>query len=323
MAFKSLEITFSNEFDLQDEIVLSWDLLPTISSVLWQKKLISTLSNQDQKIFTWLGGFPDSYRDREHLKNCLNKTIDYINQNTTYKIDRYFESYNQKDMNYFHHQFEIMTGQVWKLPEFYKSLNENQKKAVSALNYYIHQIELNERILELPEEHRHLGTSSIMVDFPDAHRMPLPEFCLDDFTLNSEFGDVVLHYAQTGKTWLEVFLDHDEEIDVKSIQPLQIMTGEFDIFFGKPPFDQKFKEKLLEMIEEKGGDRTNPKNALGYNVVAKFKKLTPPEMKHLKSQFSKRQVVTKIRLVHEQQKDSFERVFSLEQRIPQDYILGI
>ena len=68
MAFKSLEITFSNEFDLQDEIVLSWDLLPTISSVLWQKKLISTLSNQDQKIFTWLGGFPDSYRDRERRK---------------------------------------------------------------------------------------------------------------------------------------------------------------------------------------------------------------------------------------------------------------
>jgi len=323
VGFKSLEITFSNEFDLQDEIVLSWDLLTTMSSVLWQKKLISTLSNQDQKIFTWLGGFPDSYRDREHLKKCLNFTIDTINKQTSYKIEKYFENYNQNDMNYFHHHFEIMTGQVWKLPDFYKSLNENQKRAVSALNYYIHQIELNERILELAEEHRHLGTSSVMVDFPNAHRMPLPDFCLEDFSLNIEFGDVVLHYAQTGKTWLEVFLDKDEEIDIKSIQPLQILTGEFDIFFGRPPFDQKFKENLLDMIEEKGGDRANPKNALGYNVVAKFKKMNPQEMKLLKSQFSNRQMITKLRLVHEQQKESFERDFPPQQRIPQDYILGI
>lgn len=323
MGYKSLEITFSNEFNINDELILNWDLVPSMSSVLWQRKLISTLSNQDQKIFTWLGGFPDSYRDREHLKKCLNKSIDYINQKTSYKIEKYFESYNQEVMNYFHHHFEIMTGQVWKLPDFYKSLDDNQRKAVSALNYYIHQIELLERILELPDEYRYLGTSSVMVDFPDAHSMPLPEFCYADFSLNSDFGDIVLHYAQTGKTWLEVFLDEDEEIDVHSIQPLQILTGEFDIFFGKTPFDDNFKNKLLKMIEKKGGDPSHSKNAIGFNVVAKLQNMNTEEMKRFKNNFSQRQMITKIRLVHERPNESFERTFSTEQRIPQDYILAL
>ena len=97
------------------------------------------------------------------------------------------------------------------------------------------------------------------------------------FDLYHNFGDVILHYAQLGKTHQEAYSDQDEIVNDKNITSLRFLSGEFDIIFSdSPPLEifhkntQKFKAWLIS----KG---VNPEeHNLGYARVATLDKSQLP-----------------------------------------------
>lgn len=318
-----LTIKFCSPLQIEDTLELRWKLHQTMSGALWQKRLINLLENKNQKIYSRFGGFPDSYRDHSWLKNKINECIDFINQNTSYKIAEKYKEHDQDIMNKLHHHFEVMIGQVWNEADFFREQNEKVKDIISAFNYYIHEIEMLDRIVAIPENVRHLGTSSVFVEFIDAQKFFLPEFCFSEFVLDLHFGDIYLHYAQTGKTWIEVFLDNDQDVEVNGINPLACLSGEFDIFFGNVTFNQEQKSNLYKFVKSRGGDPTDPKSALGQLVVASLESKVEEEKYHqLKHELSKHQSIREISLSGTSS-PTITRRYEPTEWLAQDYQLGL
>ena len=69
-----------------------------------------------------------------------------------------------------------------------------------------------------------------------------------EFTLETKFGDMVLHYTQIGKTWLEVCVDKDEDIFDSAIQPLWKLSGSFNILFNELDVED-LKDKVITHLK--------------------------------------------------------------------------
>ena len=92
------------------------------------------------------------------------------------------------------------------------------------------------------------------------------------FTKNVEDGMVYLHYAQTGKTWYEAYLDNDDVVTADGISEHRVISGEFNCYFGtgyELPSDGKF----TSWLESKGVDPKDEQLALGYAPVGKIQNL--------------------------------------------------
>lgn len=317
--FDLLKITFSDENYSSNEYEVAWKIVDSQTSLLWQKCLISLLNNKEQKIYSRFGGFPDSPRNYLWLQEKINKCIDYLNANTTYKIKEKLVGFDQEIMNKLHHHFEVMIGPIWDISDFYKKLNIEQQDAVCALNYYIHEIEMIQRVMALPEKVRHLGTSSVFVEYIDCKKFFLPEFAFKEFTLKIEFGDILLHYSQTGKTWNEVFLDDDHDVGAKGINPLKSISGEFDIFYGNVSYSEEEAKKLKDFVKKRGGDPEDAKAALGNIIVAKMQTISEKDYASFKSELSQRQFIKSIALVNSQSGQKVQRNYSKSDTYPQDY----
>ena len=72
--------------------------------------------------------------------------------------------------------------------------------------------------------------------------------------MNREFGDVFLHYAQTGKTPIEAFEDNDDYVFNNNINALRYMSGEFNIWWSNSTEDSEItstKERLRNWLKER------------------------------------------------------------------------
>ena len=99
-----------------------------------------------------------------------------------------------------------------------------------------------------------------------------------DFFLANKFdrecGGVYLHWAQIGKTHIEVFRDEDgadvNDVICSAINSLKYYTGEFDIEWGtdvteqKSPWHKKEQQEFFAWLEKNGFDIDDPKLALGF-----------------------------------------------------------
>ncbi|GAB4407297.1 MAG: hypothetical protein OHK0056_07370 [Bacteriovoracaceae bacterium] len=315
--FKNLEIVFFNPQIPEQEFSLSWNLRSTVSGLYWQKIFISLLTNQSTILYPRFTGFRNSQRDIKHLTKYLNLCIDYINSKTEFKILKKYENYSRELLNQLHHQFELMRGPSWSETDFIKKCNEDDVQVINSFNYYIHEIEALEKNLMNPENQKQKDFNAVIVEFYKSKRFELPRECYDDFQLDIEYGDIALHYAQTGKTWLEVYLDKDEEINTDlGINPLRSLSGEFDIFFGSFKFDDSSKNELFELIKKRGSDPAKKDLALGYNVVGQLiMKQNRDEISHKLGVFQK---VRRIRLFNGPQNRELLREFTHPFYLDQD-----
>ena len=93
-------------------------------------------------------------------------------------------------------------------------------------------------------------------------------------TFDRELGGVYLHWAQIGKTHIEVFRDEDgapvDDAVCSTINALRYYTGEFDIEWGKDvttksaPWHAQEQQQFHAWLEQNGFDVDDPKLALGY-----------------------------------------------------------
>ena len=181
-------------------------------------------------------------------------------------------------LNQLHNHFERLQGTVDKLSPYYRVADYETKYAIRQLNIICHEMEsliLSQRKLaSTPEWVR----PSQITTFLHAERYELKDEHRKGFITNSydrKFGHVYMHWAQIGKTLMEVFRDEGApeltETVCEAITNLEYYSGEFDIEWAKDvtrankyPWVEKLVKEFTAWLVENGLDPQDPKLSLGY-----------------------------------------------------------
>ena len=207
-------------------------------------------------------------------------------------------------MNRLHRYFEDLQGEAWGLSQYYKIADYETKYAIRQLNDLCHELEsyvlsYRKSIVD-PQWQR---PSQIMT-FLQAPRINLQEKDYELFQTNKfdrECGGVYLHWAQIGKTHIEVFRDENgadvDDVICSSINSLKYYTGEFDIEWAKDvtestaPWHAKEQESFYKWLERNNFDHNDSKLALGFikisqcNLMKSFGTTDPQEIWHTLSKY--------------------------------------
>ncbi|MBT3583500.1 MAG: hypothetical protein HN509_01230 [Halobacteriovoraceae bacterium] len=266
----NIDITFCHYQNHEETLELSWELMPHLGALVWLKCLKKIMdSNTDLE--ARFAGFRHGYITMDYLGENINKCVDLINEDGRHHIkERYEGKFSQEFSNAIHHHFEVLVGPAWQPTEFYLKSPQDVKRAILGLNQYIHDMEGMDRAIATAEDCPDRVHTSVHVEFLKKVRYEIPDEAYDYFTINPKFGDIVLHYAQIGKSLLEIYLDQDEDVEEGGIQPLRSVTGEFDIFFSGLSMDSNFEKDFHNSLRENGYDPEDKKLALGFLPVAKF-----------------------------------------------------
>lgn len=266
-------ITFCNHLQKSKTKRLEWSVLAHPAALLWLKLLKNYLQS-NKNIHTRFNGFANGYRDEDFLASKLNKCIEIINNWHLYEETIPSlgpEGFGQEYSNTIHHHFELLMGPVENLSNYYKKADNLTRRAICGLNHYIHDLETFHRAQELCLIDKNSTSAGVVTEFRSPIKYELADSFFKYFTTDLGFGDICLHYSQIGKTWLEVFVDKDEEIFKEAILPHKYITGEFDIFFGESTYSDCERDELREFLKKHGQDINDQSLALGYMPVAKMK----------------------------------------------------
>jgi len=215
----------------------------------------------------------------------INRINDYCQRKKiNYFINMSFDSntVDQEQLNEIHHHFEILIGQIWNVSSYYNMFDQDHQFSVNNLNWLCHEIESKLRGIYAFNEKR--SSSSIVVCMKPIVRYDLIESNgdYDYFEMKDlEFGQVRMHYAQTGKTHWEAYYDSDEDIYDSNISGIRYLSGEFDINLkNKIKSDQELLlqwEDFKDWITQKGLDVNDKTLSLGFAVLADMDKTGMPE----------------------------------------------
>lgn len=248
-----------------------------IASV-WLTQLDRLLATHKKKIFQknfGLLGFHNDYRTVHHICNDLDRSIATINYYSDYKIRENFsplrQGYDQELLNILHHHFEITQGQLWNPSSVLARSNAQTRLAICYLNHCCHELEAWYDT-EIRREEGYVNGYFYYNLLGITERIELEPKFKKQFTKNIEDGLVYLHYAQTGKTWYEAYLDNDDVVGTAGISEHRVISGEFNCYFGtgyELPTDEKFSDWLIS----KGVDPTDEQLALGYAPVGRIQNM--------------------------------------------------
>jgi len=260
----SLEIDFQNPLN-KETTTLKWRIVDRNYALIWIKLLGIHFKRQGEA-YARFTGFELATKTLASLSKELNTAAELINEEGHYHIKEKADgTFSQEFANVIHHHFEVLYGDAHDPSEYFRKSSAFCQSAITRINHCIHDMESLSRVKENPRSFR-----AVVFEFLEREQMYLSSEDLEYFTLDTDFGDVVVHYGIVGKTWLEVYLDEDEEIFESGIRPLNIMSGEFDIFFGKLSLSNTEKEELYELLRSRGKDPKNKKHALGFLPLAKL-----------------------------------------------------
>lgn len=248
-------------------IEVKWNINRTPVGALWLKCIKDSL--QDESIpFARHTGFVYGPKNMEHLSDMLNRCIKAINKDGRYHIKEKSEAkWDQDFSNAIHHHFELLCGKVENHSQYYKDSSKEIRDAVCGLNHAAHDMESLHRSFERVEKYPETYFSGLIVEMYDCKRYNLPDFALEEFTLNVEFGAIHTNYCQIGKSWWEVFLDEDEHIFPEAIDPHFTLSGGFDAYFGEYIPPEETIKKFEKFLIDNGQDINNKKLSLGYCQV--------------------------------------------------------
>ena len=288
---KHLILTLSDPTDYTNTLDLKILVNSTSISDHWFKEVCKCLENKlyIEKNFCWLG-WPDPNRNVEYLKLQLQHCVDTINDFAAksniwqgYKIEEQWTDIGSHDaLNKLHHHFEILMGQVWDVSEYMKTADDPTKYQIRQLNNLVHELQSRQGAEGCPIEHCHPNT---IVSYLNVTRELFKDQYYDYFSHRREFGEVYLHYSQTGKTPVEAYSDNDDDVFDNNINALRYLSGEYNIWWGDPMTDEQvldFKNQVRQylndrnLIVEEGPefnyyvDSQGNKQGIGYVPVAKI-----------------------------------------------------
>ena len=188
----------------------------------------------------------------------------FCNHDVDYSVDMQFDpaTVDQAQLNEIHRHFEVIQGHHDAKSDIWESATEAFKFSVNQFNHFCHELEGHIYREAQP------GTTGTMIVclYPnvkhDITTEQLQAFSMSDYTT----GDVRLHYAQTGRQPIEVFLAQDSNVPLADIEPIKYVTGEFDLLFHD---SQVNWPAFRQWCRKSGIDIDDPTNALGYATVAR------------------------------------------------------
>jgi hypothetical protein len=242
---------------------IKWELVNETYALFWFKCLHQLVKNRVPSFFR-LTGLNRSTKNAESLSDQLNIIITLINRNTDYKIEQFCDGrFSQEFANSIHHHFELLYGDAHNPSELYSNASPLIRSAITKINHLIHDMEALSRV-----EEGEAANKAIVSEFLSRPQYKMQEEFLKSFSLNIDFGDMVLHYGIIGKSWWEVFLDQDEAIHDEAIRPLSFMSGEFDIHFSKIHPKEEILNEFYDFLKKRGLDKNDPSLCLGYLKLA-------------------------------------------------------
>lgn len=278
-------LTFFNRISRQEQ-ELSWDLLNTPLARRWFAELWRALGTEgnvrEERYFGWA----NRPKDQEFRVQKLNRAIDILNHyfKGKYEIaERAHFGMDQTLLNKLHHHFEILMGQSWNRNAWInEGVTPEVHFAVRTLNDMVHEYEFSEqanRALKIGE--RQIG--GFQWQLAPYKQIPLSIEDLESFNFANEPGDLVTNYCQLGKTWVEVYNDHDNRIDDSNIAPLRYFSSGFLCNFHRFSHEQSIalSNKMKEFIKKRANgkqetiDINDPRLALGHATYAKLSAGSP------------------------------------------------
>ena len=180
-------------------------------------------------------------------------------------------------MNRLHRYFEDLQGEAWGLSSYYKLADFDTKYAIRQLNDLCHELESWVSAYRKSKFEPEWQRPSQINTWLNAPRKNLSYKDYELFLQNKydrECGGVYLHWAQVGKTHIEVYRDEDgadvDNVVCSTINALKYYTGEFDIEWGQDvteklsPWHVEDQKNFRQWLTRNGFDAGDPKLALGY-----------------------------------------------------------
>ena len=236
--YKQLQITFRNTEDATTKNIV-WDIRDFNPVQKWAKALQTDYLETDAKIEKQFMLHGWVYQDLMNVQFRV-KNLTYIDKVNTYckkydidyNIDLHFDpaTVDQDILNKIHHHFEILIGQTWNKSEIYEKFDLPHQFSVNNFNWLCHEIESQLRGLKAYEMNRSSSSVVICMKPIVRHDLVLENGDYDNFEMKDlEFGQIRMHYSQTGKTHREAWHDEDEDIYNSNISGIRYLSGEFDI----------------------------------------------------------------------------------------------
>ena len=214
---QQLCITYANPHNLQDELVIKYNLRNTPITKKWIERVVTAQQLgyviDDPKRFY---GFDSLENLQSAALKTINDLIVTLNQYT--QIDYQLNSVHDQDtLNRLHHIFEVEHGLLDA-----KSTDNEFKEHLCNLNLCVHRCESIARGVHP----RHVVTY---------FGLPKTETLTDDdynyFESKITFGTVYINYAEIGKTLYDLMLDNDSYIDPTAFQPFAHYSADFVVKF--------------------------------------------------------------------------------------------
>lgn len=252
---KEVIITLQNPLDETDSLDMNFTVSDNEIAHAWFDEVVKclNLNLRLEKNFCWLG-LPDSVRTVDFLRNKLEECVDKINSYALrnpdwgYYINREWnDAASHEALNILHHHFELLMGQVWDVSVYMKTADDDTKYQIRQLNNLVHELQSRK------------GASLESGGMTIASYLNVPRRLFDDhyydyFEINRDFGDIFLHYSQTGKTPIEAFSDHDDHVFDNNINALRYLSGEYNIWWGQsytPDMVNEVKTRLRDWLNQR------------------------------------------------------------------------
>lgn len=259
----------------------------SILANIWKQQLEHLLSTHREKIFQKnfsLLGFHNNDRTRDSICDDLDRSVAVINNKGNYSITEDFSSlrteYNQELLNVLHHHFEVTQGQLWNPGSVLANADGETRLAVCLLNHCCHELEA---WYDTEKQDSNGYFYYNLLGVTDRIEIPLEEKA--NFTRTMTDGMVYLHYAQTGKTWYEAYLDGDDVVEDAGISEHRVITGEFNCYFGNG-FELPMDNNFTQWLEARGIDPQDEQLALGFAPVGNIIDLNGKEAKQFFAEYT-------------------------------------
>jgi hypothetical protein len=173
-----------------------------------------------------------SFNQDEAFSSFISKTeAEQKLLSACYTINKYLKNFieirtdlsvqSQDYYNYLHKQFERLSGEYGKPTKLFAIANAELKSAIRDLNFYVH---LNESF----------GNKSFYISF-DKNQYRRFSFEKDDyefFQFSYEPGSLILHYAELGKNYFDLFKD-GLDTNYTGLKNLHYYSGEASLMFSE------------------------------------------------------------------------------------------
>tara|TARA_B100000965_G_scaffold57720_2_gene43952 strand:- start:15956 stop:16978 length:1023 start_codon:yes stop_codon:yes gene_type:complete len=282
--FETLKITLRNT-DNNDTRDVYWKIKQHKLGQKWAQALKDDYLDTDAKIdkqfmlHGWI--YPETKNKKSIAFMCeeLNFHIKQFNaycekHNIDYHVDLYFEEENlsQDLLNKIHHHFEILIGQIWDKSEWLDQFDQPHQFSINNFNWLCHEIESQLRGIKAAQNNRSSSSIVFCMNPIIRHDLVEEDGDYDHFVMGDlDWGQLRMHYAQTGKTHREAYHDGDEDIYDSNISGIRYLSGEFDINLNCNCNPEDW-EGFQTWLEEKQINLSDKKLSLGYTVLGDIDK---------------------------------------------------